>query len=367
MPEVSENCASLPSNVRARECSGSASRVITDFYRTRGLTIEGRRLADDAALELDKTKVKWLGTLLLLFPICWFFASGLTSDPNATIGIAWTRGPVTAHAACPAAEPNFTNASVSARIKPNLQSNTLACSVAGTEGSSSVAAISLVNVFYPDAYGASGSTATIVATTTASSKVIVANDGIADFKINQGVHILAAGPTVAYGGAQLKTPTCVGSPCTGIHSYSWIVITADPLKGMSAASTIVTKSSMPAIDSLGYSQYFKITGTQEHYAPVGLYLVYCSYDGGPYTFVFVDNSIVHPGTADFGQRPPDGRGWPVSLPGGATFAGRRGGLLQLCNSYIRGRRLTLNDVFRLPLSQEPPFCTMILSLPRRPS
>ena len=80
-------------------------------------------------------------------------------------------------------------------------------------------------MFYPDAYGASGSTATIVAATTANSKVIVASGGVGDFKVSHGVHIMGAGPAVVYRGATLNMPTCVGSPCTGTHSYSWVVIT----------------------------------------------------------------------------------------------------------------------------------------------
>ena len=254
-----------------------------------------------------------------------------------------------APAACPLTNAGFTRTAANGPIKRDFGSGTVANLIPGTETLPG-AGMNSANVFYPDAYGASGSTATIVAATTANSKLIVASGGVGDFKVSHGVHIMGAGPAVAYSGATLNMPTCVGSPCTGTHSYSWVVINADPLGGMSAAGPVVTKTSMPAINTLGYAQYFKMSGTQVQFAPVGLYLIYCSYDGGTYQFVFVDNSIVHPGTADFGQRPADGRGWPVTLTGGASFTGRKEDFFSYITG-INGLNITLNDSVRTSLAK----------------
>jgi len=83
-----------------------------------------------------------------------------------------------------------------------------------------------------------------------------------------------------------SSPPCVGPVLESFVLVGWI--TADPLAGPPPASPIVTKTSIPTISTLGYAQYFCVTGTNASSAPVAFYIVYCSYDGGPYQFVFVD-------------------------------------------------------------------------------
>ena len=204
--------------------------------------------------------------------------------------------------------------------------------IAGMTGSTGAGLtnFNLNKVFYPDAYGASGSTLTITAATTASNPIIVASGSVSDFKVGQGVHIPLAGGAEAHaaGPGTLSSVTCNGS-CSGAHTYSYVVVTADPFNGMSAAygataNTPITKTSMPAISTLNNLNYFTFAGTNNTTGPlIQTYLIYRSYDSGPYKFVFADSNLTSGvGTADFGQSPSDGRGWPTTLTGGTAFAGR---------------------------------------------
>jgi hypothetical protein len=164
-------------------------------------------------------------------------------------------------------------------------------------------------IFYPDAYGASGSTATGTCTTSASSNVLTNCSNISSFAVGHGVMEPGAGAAIPW-----TAPTSVSASWngggSGSFSYAYLVCGGDPLGGMiCAASASSTLSSKPAISPLTY--YPTITFTQGN----GGYeseILYVSVNAGAWTLVHAD---VGSPQYDGGERPSDGRGWPITISG----------------------------------------------------
>ena len=162
-------------------------------------------------------------------------------------------------------------------------------------------------VFRVDGFGAAHSIATIVCSGAAGARVLRCNGG-GDFKAGEGAMISTGGPASVVGPIQ-EAPTLSPIVKPGPHSYTYVVVAADLLHGMTSASPPAVVGHTLELD--GNSRVGLKAGTAAGTLPV--YLWYASEDGGPYRFVLADEHVT-PSTPDAGQRPADGRGWPNSLP-----------------------------------------------------
>jgi hypothetical protein len=200
---------------------------------------------------------------------------------------------------------------------------------------------------------ASGRTATFSVNTEGTNLVTCRVTGCGGLQVSNGIMIFNAGiaepqpaitvaPTITHIGAGI-----------GTHSYQIIIVVADPSGGMSAASPASnTLRNMPALFALGqadYISFYTSTGSARPKAPV--YLIYNSYDGGPYTFVTTVNAL--PGSTaesnDYGQRPATGRGWPTTISG-RRFTGQREHFWSYVTAVVDSNHLQLNDAVPVSLT-----------------
>jgi hypothetical protein len=190
---------------------------------------------------------------------------------------------------------------------------------------------------------ASGLTAVFPATTVGGSTTVNVPSGAGGLTIGNGIMIPGAGPALSTQNTGSLTATHQGSG-TGSNTYQWIVVVASVLGGMNAipiASSTMT--GMPAITALGPANYFTFSSTVTSSDLNAVYLLYCSYNSGPYTFVEVDESPNFNGSGDFGQRPSDGLGWPVTLTGGTSFAGQNENFFSYVTAVNSSTQIVVND------------------------
>ena len=201
---------------------------------------------------------------------------------------------------------------------------------------------------------ASHQTTPFLVNTNGTSAIKCQVSGCGGLKAGNGIMIAQSGPLEPQPAIRVAPVIAHTGSGTGTHTYKIIIIVGDPIGGMSAASPVSnTLFSMPPLGSFGVNDYVTFntsTGTALAMEPV--YLIYSSYDAGAYTFVTAVNQLSGGATnetADFGQRPPDGRGWPITISG-TSFAGQRENFFSYVTSMPDSTHLILNDAPAISLT-----------------
>ncbi len=166
-------------------------------------------------------------------------------------------------------------------------------------------------VFQAAAYGASGSATAGTCSTVAGSTTLTCNFSTNDFAVGQGIHIVGAGPAAATQPIPVQPVVTRSNSAGGSHAYCYVVMTADPLEGISVPSPKTCVSNEPVLSYTGTSNALGLN------YPNGLgntpaFLWYVSDNGGPYQLVTVSSFTA--AASDVGQRPGTRGGWPVNLP-----------------------------------------------------
>ena len=170
---------------------------------------------------------------------------------------------------------------------------------------------------YVSDYGASGSDATGTCSAPAGSVILNCSIQINDFKAGQWIRLKAAGQAPkTFPVLQPPIVTPVGNGASGAHRYCYVVSTADPLNGITAASP------QACVDKQGdltlASTYNNLTtidrGAIQNDGPTPAFLWYVSEDNQPFQLLSVTSQTS--AVSDVGQRPTSRGGWPTQLPAG---------------------------------------------------
>ena len=140
---------------------------------------------------------------------------------------------------------------------------------------------------------------------------------INDFKPGQWIRLKAAGqPSKTFPVLQAPTITRVGSGSGGSHKYCYVVSTADPLNGITAASpqACIDQEGDLALTSTFNNLTTTDRGATQDDGPTPAFLWYVSEDDQPFQLVSVASQVS--AISDVGQRPASRGGWPTQLPAG---------------------------------------------------
>lgn len=201
-------------------------------------------------------------------------------------------------------------------ISPALNGYTGSVGITGNQanGTDAVNNVCADGICHPEAYGASGSTASGSCTASVSN-TLTSCTGISDFKVGQGVELAnpvgPASPLTALGGSVTVTPQGANNSA----SYTYTVCAADPWRGISGAC--ITGTTSTAATTIGPANANQLSWTGNGQSTV--YVIYRQVGGGATTFLatiaaspyydIVPNTTVQQGGS---------RGWPTSPPGGSV-------------------------------------------------